>query len=120
MCGIAGIVDTRNGLSIDEIACRDRMVTALAHRGPDGRGRHDRGPGALGHARLSIIGLESGPSPCSVVGVANGEVYNNDEHATGHRNHTGRIYTLVVFELWHRCHRPRRARSAAGICDATL
>ena len=43
-----------------------------------------------------------------------------DEHTSGHRNHTGRIYTLLVFELWHRCHRPRRARSAAGICDATL
>ena len=50
---------------------------------------------------------ESGPSPCPVVVVANGEVYNNDEHATGHRNHTGRIYTRVVFELWHRCHCPR-------------
>ena len=27
-----------------------------------------------------------------------------DEHTSGHRNHTGRIYTLIVFELWHRCH----------------
>ncbi len=109
MCGIAGIVDTRNGLSFDDIACRDRMVTALAHRGPDGRGRHDRGPVALGHARLSIIGLESGAQPLSnedgsVVVVANGEIYNHAELrrdlvASGHRFSTESDCEVLV-HLW--------------------
>jgi asparagine synthase (glutamine-hydrolysing) len=29
-----------------------------------------------------------------------------EEHVSGRKNHTGRLYTLVVFELWHRNHIP--------------
>lgn len=92
MCGIclvAGLKTDKHGGAID------RMVAALAHRGPDAHGVR-RLPGCqLGHARLSIIDLATGAQPMTdVTGryhiTFNGEIYN---------------YQPVRVELQNRGHR---------------
>ncbi len=81
MCGIAGIV-TANGAPPDGAAL-DRLSAALAHRGPDGNGRHVRGGTGLIQTRLAIIDLEGGRQPIfdgeGRAIVANGEIYNYRE-----------------------------------------
>lgn len=78
MCGIAGLM-TRNGAPVDP-ATLDRMATALAHRGPDGEGRHLARDVGLMQRRLAIIDLVTGDQPLYEPGgaalVANGEIYN--------------------------------------------
>jgi asparagine synthase (glutamine-hydrolysing) len=82
MCGIAGFLSLR-GERIDS-GTLDRMVTTLAHRGPDDHGSwiDDQAGVALGHRRLSILDLTSeGHQPMrSACGrywiVFNGEIYN--------------------------------------------
>lgn len=77
MCGIAGLMTT--GGAPDE-GVLDRLAEALAHRGPDGRGRHVHDNVGLVQNRLSIIDLEGGRQPIldgeGNAIVANGEVYN--------------------------------------------
>ena len=82
MCGIAGILNVTPAVSgpIPEQAL-DAMVSALAHRGPDGEGRHSVLGVALGMRRLSIIDVEGGDQPIwneaeSMCVVFNGEIYN--------------------------------------------
>ncbi|MDQ3268621.1 MAG: asparagine synthase (glutamine-hydrolyzing) [Pseudomonadota bacterium] len=78
MCGIAGAWFT------DGAPEMTGAVEAIAHRGPDSRGRYlDPETGvALGHARLAILDLsEAGHQPMrsedgQVVLVFNGEIYN--------------------------------------------
>ncbi len=81
MCGIAGIV-TADG-RLPDAALLDRLTTALAHRGPDGSGRHVRPGVGLVQTRLAIIDLGGGRQPIlDSVGraiVANGEIYNYRE-----------------------------------------
>ncbi len=84
MCGIAGIV--RIDGARPEEAMLDRLTHALAHRGPDGSGRHVRAGTALLQTRLAIIDLEGGDQPIYGPGgedgialVANGEIYNYRE-----------------------------------------
>ncbi len=78
MCGIAGLM-TANG-SPPEAAILDRLADALAHRGPDGRGRHVEGATGLIHDRLSIIDLATGAQPlfddAGHALIANAEIYN--------------------------------------------
>ncbi|TAN62141.1 MAG: asparagine synthase (glutamine-hydrolyzing) [Magnetospirillum sp.] len=77
MCGIAGVMTVN---APPDQGILDRLAEALAHRGPDGRGRHVLGNVGLVQNRLSIIDLEGGRQPildtdgCAI--VANGEVYN--------------------------------------------
>ena len=81
MCGIAGVIgraDAREQVT--------RMITALAHRGPDGSGVFEFGPGgALGHARLAILDLSpAGAQPMTSRDgrwtiVLNGEIFNYRE-----------------------------------------
>jgi asparagine synthase (glutamine-hydrolysing) len=84
MCGIAGWVTT--GTGADEAVLR-RMVTALAHRGPDDEGYAVGAPAgmscqvALGSCRLAIIDPEGGRQPirdesAALTLVYNGELYN--------------------------------------------
>ncbi|KIL99838.1 Asparagine synthetase glutamine-hydrolyzing [Paramagnetospirillum magnetotacticum MS-1] len=77
MCGIAGLMTP--GGPPDETVL-DKLADALAHRGPDGRGRHVQGNVGLVQNRLSIIDLEGGRQPIldgqGNAIVANGEVYN--------------------------------------------
>jgi asparagine synthase (glutamine-hydrolysing) len=80
MCGIAGRIftGTPENLSRD-IGLMNRLQ---AHRGPDDEGVFvdTRSRVALGHRRLSIIGLDSGHQPMvsesGLVLVFNGEIYN--------------------------------------------
>jgi len=81
MCGIAGV------LGHCEAGIIARMVSALAHRGPDDEGVYldATGHAALGHRRLSIIDLSpGGHQPMSYAEgrfwvVFNGEIYNYRE-----------------------------------------
>jgi asparagine synthase (glutamine-hydrolysing) len=93
MCGIAGILRF-NGAPVDRHVPR-RMISTLAHRGPDGSGLHLAGPLALAHSRLSIIDLQGGGQPMSTLDgrlwiTFNGEIFNYLELreellAKGHR-----------------------------------
>ncbi len=84
MCGIAGaVVSPARGVTTEHLG---RMLTAIAHRGPDGSGTFEAiaGDGArvlLGHRRLAIIDPEGGHQPMrdDAAGIAltyNGEIYN--------------------------------------------
>ncbi len=78
MCGIVGYT----GHSLDERKLQ-RAVDSLHHRGPDGSGIYidPHQCAGLGHARLSIIDLETGAQPLyaqndELVLVCNGEIYD--------------------------------------------
>src|SRR3972149_6425661 len=80
MCGIAGI-HLESTQSVPDPGLLEKMVRALAHRGPDGTGVH-REPGlGLAHTRLSIIDPAGGAQPlCNENGsiwvTYNGEIFN--------------------------------------------
>jgi asparagine synthase (glutamine-hydrolysing) len=62
----------------------ERMINTIRHRGPDSTGRFSHGKCVLGHARLSILDLETGNQPMSdstgrFWTVLNGEIYNHRE-----------------------------------------
>lgn len=88
MCGIAGIVDCGGDIDTNRAAEVLRKMTAsISHRGPDGVGYYDDHNAHLGHARLSIIDLESGAQPISnedgsIVLVCNGEIYGYENLRT--------------------------------------
>jgi asparagine synthase (glutamine-hydrolysing) len=77
MCGIAGLVGS-------ERSAIERMLDALAHRGPDARAtlQLDAIGVSLGHTRLSILDLDARShqpfvSPCQRYALTfNGEIYN--------------------------------------------
>lgn len=108
MCGIAGVVSA-NPI---EAALLDDMARRLAHRGPDGQGRHVAGNVGLLHTRLAIIDLEGGAQPLynedrSLILVANGEIYNYRElraelETLGHRfaTHSDCETILHGYEAW--------------------
>src|SRR5262245_4122282 len=97
MCGIVAIFSRREPIADGTL---EQATASLQHRGPDGQ-RHwtsaDRRVG-LGHARLSIIDLESGDQPIASEDrrthiVVNGEFYayeaiQRDLEAAGHRLRT--------------------------------
>lgn len=78
MCGIAGFM-TNDGSPVapDLLA---RLGRGIAHRGPDGEGRHAARDVGLIQLRLAIIDLATGDQPFYEPGggaiVANGEIYN--------------------------------------------
>lgn len=81
MCGIAGYF-AADGIGPDEgNDLVSRMLTALAHRGPDGNGRFVDPHCGLGNTRLAIIDVANGRMPVAsedgqIIGVLNGEIYN--------------------------------------------
>ena len=85
MCGVAGIM-TADG-SPPPASALDTMEAALAHRGPDGTGRHVSGGVGIVHTRLAIIDLDTGAQPLTgpsgVALAANGEIYNFVELRAG-------------------------------------
>jgi len=98
MCGIAGWLSPPSPQLTPQT--RSAMLTALAHRGPDGHGTYlaqtrDGSEVFLGHRRLAIIDPEGGHQPMvdGAAGLAlvfNGEIYNFRElrqelQALGHR-----------------------------------
>lgn len=77
MCGIAGELGPAAGEAAK--ARTERMIGAVAHRGPDGVRLAAVAGAALAHARLSIIDLEGGWQPLHAGGlsvIGNGEIYN--------------------------------------------
>jgi asparagine synthase (glutamine-hydrolysing) len=113
MCAIGGwLVDPRDGL---EQTALDRLMAAMAHRGPDDAGRLiDAGAGfAIGHNRLSIIDLSPGGHQPMVnanngdVLTFNGEIYNfrelrHDLEAKGYlfRSQSDTEVLLHAFAAW--------------------
>src|SRR3974377_448378 len=89
MCGICGFIERRSQGAARPDALSP-MLARIAHRGPDGEGRTAFDAGdwriCLGHRRLSIIDLETGPQPMATTGCPitptaaqttyNGELYN--------------------------------------------
>ena len=110
MCGIAGILSSMNRARPDRAELHS-MVAVLGHRGPDGSGFHLDGPVGLGHARLSIIDMESGDQPIhnedrTVWVVLNGEIFNYVElrdslMSEGHGFYT-QSDTEVIVHLYER------------------
>ena len=82
MCGTTGVW-SKKPLQPDADLQLTKMTERLRHRGPDGFGYHfDRDNGlAMGHARLSIIDLQTGDQPLysldnSLTLTVNGEFYD--------------------------------------------
>ena len=78
MCGIAGIFHPGTPKPV-EPARVQRMIDALAHRGPDGDGVWTAPGVGLGHRRLAIIDLAGSPQPMiddALTVTYNGEIYN--------------------------------------------
>jgi asparagine synthase (glutamine-hydrolysing) len=95
MCGIVAAV-SRGGTLTRESVCR--ATKQLRHRGPDAQ--HvwvsEDGRAALGHARLSIIDLETGDQPIASEDrrlrlVANGELYDF-ERIRGELERDGHVF----------------------------
>ncbi len=85
MCGIAGFM-TLDG-RMPPASIMDTLAASLAHRGPDGQGRH-AAPGLyLVQTRLAIIDLVTGDQPIfapdGTVVAVNGEIYNHVELRAG-------------------------------------
>jgi len=83
LCGICGAYDPSGKPPLPG-GQLERMVDAINHRGPDGRGVYLEGGVALGHSRLAIIDLSTGDQPMfspdgNLVVVFNGEIYNYRE-----------------------------------------
>jgi asparagine synthase (glutamine-hydrolysing) len=97
MCGIVALVSQRQVVSRDAL---ERAVHAMHHRGPDEGNTWiaPDGRAGLGHARLSIIDLDSGTQPIanedgSLQIVVNGEFYDFERirsklEGEGHRFRT--------------------------------
>ncbi|HEX5280794.1 MAG TPA: asparagine synthase (glutamine-hydrolyzing) [Micropepsaceae bacterium] len=77
MCGIGGYM-TAEGAAPPPVL--DTLLSALAHRGPDGEGRYTAAGAGLVQTRLAIIDLDTGDQPLfgdnGAALVANGEIYN--------------------------------------------
>jgi len=83
MCGIAGIVSTRDPIE-SRAAAVERMCAAMAHRGPDGAGAVSRDEATLGSRRLAIFDPPNGQQPMATPDarytiVFNGAIYNYRE-----------------------------------------
>lgn len=111
MCGIAGIVN-HSGEPVSP-ALLDQVTRALAHRGPDGEGRHIDGAVGLGHQRLAIIDLsDAAAQPLAnetgdVRLTYNGEIFNFRElraelQALGHVFGSATDSEVIVhgYEQW--------------------
>jgi asparagine synthase (glutamine-hydrolysing) len=94
MCGICGVLSLGGPLDLSPETHR-RMIGVMRHRGPDEFGAWGDDEIFLGHARLSIIDLESGQQPMAAADnrywiTFNGEIFNYVElkaelEALGHR-----------------------------------
>ncbi|MFN0084199.1 MAG: asparagine synthase (glutamine-hydrolyzing), partial [Blastocatellia bacterium] len=129
MCGIAGVISTRNDAAIEMVR---PMIDVQSHRGPDDFGLWADGVCALGHRRLSILDLsEAGRQPMAGAGggiqiTYNGEIYNylalrRELEARGcvFRTRTDTEVILHAYEQWGTdCLRRFRGMFAFGIWDA--
>ena len=105
MCGIAGILNFYHSKKI-QINDLENLVSILNHRGPDESGGYIDDMIALGHSRLSIIGLDDGVQPIhnedsNLWITYNGEIYNyielrKDLIKRGHRFLTNTDTEVIV------------------------
>lgn len=131
MCGICGAVSLAGPLQLPE-RLPERMVGSLRHRGPDEFGAWRDEICFLGHARLSIIDLESGQQPLSTDDgrhwiVFNGEVFNYPEltaelEGRGHVFRTRSDTEVIVhaYQEWgERCVERFNGQFAFALWDTT-
>jgi asparagine synthase (glutamine-hydrolysing) len=83
MCGICGKLEFDRNANVQGALVR-AMLDTIRHRGPDDQGVYLSRQIGLGHARLSIIDLNTGHQPLSnedgtIWIVFNGEIYNYRE-----------------------------------------
>lgn len=81
MCGFT-VVLNRAGITERDEQALNACIAGMAYRGPDEHGVWRDAHVALGHVRLSIIGVANGLQPIfskdqSLVLVCNGEIYNH-------------------------------------------
>lgn len=108
MCGIGGFVDYSNDVRRFRAASQ-RMLRALAPRGPDAEGEYHDLDAVLVHRRLTVIDPVGGGQPMAspdgnTIIVYNGELYNTEEirsdlRARGHR-FRGRSDTEVLLHAF--------------------
>ncbi len=84
MCAVCGFYEPGRKNAPKEPALLENMLKVLHHRGPDEMGFYQGDGIAMGHARLSIIGLTNGRQPLtnedeSVWLVYAGEIFNYQE-----------------------------------------
>lgn len=129
MCGIAGIVNSEPGATVDRETIH-QMCEQIIHRGPDDEGIYVNGSAGLGMRRLSIIDLAGGHQPIhnedeTIWLVFNGEIYNflelRDElEQRGHRFYTNTDTEVIVHlyeELGAGCVQKLRGMFAIAIYD---
>jgi asparagine synthase (glutamine-hydrolysing) len=130
MCGIVAALSDRAPIWREMLEAATR---ALYHRGPDGQ-RHwisDDGLAGLGHARLSIIDLETGDQPLanedgSIHAVVNGELYDFERirrelETRGHRLRTKSDSEIVLHlyeDLGPACLEQLRGEFALALWDS--
>ena len=130
MCGIAGIAseiaDPRSSVSTE------RMVAAIAHRGPDSHAVQVVGRCVLGNTRLAIVDLsQRGRQPMcnedSTIWITyNGECYNADEFrplllSRGHRFRSATDTEVILHlyeEFGEKCVEKLRGMFAFAIWDS--
>ena len=83
MCGISAVYRYTK-ISEKDLGSVKRMNNQMHYRGPDGEGYWHDEHCAIGHVRLSIIGLQNAQQPLynhdkSLILVCNGEIYNYRE-----------------------------------------
>jgi asparagine synthase (glutamine-hydrolysing) len=129
MCGICGKLEFDRNASVGGSLIR-AMLDTIRHRGPDDRGVYLSPQVGLGHARLSIIDLNSGHQPLSnengtIWIVFNGEIYNFRELrsfllAKGHAFKTQSDTEVIVHlyeELGPQCVEKLRGMFAFALWD---
>jgi asparagine synthase (glutamine-hydrolysing) len=109
MCGIAGLA-TRDGLREADAPLVDRMLSSIAHRGPDDQHMLGDGRAMLGVRRLAIIDLAGGRQPLTdesgdILASQNGEIYNYvelqaDLERRGHRFTSDHSDTETIVHLY--------------------
>ena len=94
MCGIAGLLDARSGLSEEAMGATARsMVDSLRHRGPDAGGIwvDPRAGVALGNRRLSIIDLSAAGAQPMVSSCGRFAGRGHGEHM---------LWDILMFQVW--------------------
>jgi asparagine synthase (glutamine-hydrolysing) len=130
MCGIAGILNLETQTPLPEDLLT-RMISIIRHRGPDETGVYVDDRVGLGHARLSIIGLEGGGQPMSNEDGSlwityNGEIFNYIElkEALIKKGHVfstrtdGEVIVHLYEELGPKCLEKMNGQFALAVWDS--